>query len=179
MGQKVIAVTFLIILIFTPVLLVPLHVFQIKDLREGTVLYLEKVKPDFQFSLGFIHSVEQCPVWDYLKVNNNYQMVTYATKFWSSRTGLPYAAFGDEIFRAEGNHFIIENMNRVIPSVDQWVDATYDNTIRFGDGREFKLASLAGNTLLQMTIEQIHLGYYLYHKVKLAAACRRVCFKGF
>ena len=93
-------------------------------------------------------------------------MVTYATKFWSSRTGLPYATFDNEIFRIEGDHFIIENMNRVIPSVNQWVDATYDNTIRFADGREFKLASLAGNTLLQMTIEQIRFGYYLYHKIK-------------
>jgi len=166
MCRKVIAFTFLIFFILVPVLLVPLHVFQIKDLRENTVLYLEKVKPGFQFSLGFIHSVEHCPVWDYLKVDDDYNMVTYATEFWSSRTGLPYAPFGDETFRTEGDHFIIENMHRVIPAVNQWVDAEYDNTLRFGDGREFKLASLAGNTLLTMTIERIRLGYYLYHKVK-------------
>ncbi len=166
MCRKVIAFTFLIFFILVPVLLVPLHVFQIKALREDTVLYLERVKPGFRFSLGFMHSVERCPVWDYLKVDDDYNMVTYATEFWSSRTGLPYAAFGDETFRAEGDHFIIENMHRVIPAVNQWVDAEYDNTIRFGDGREFKLASLAGNTLLRMTIERIRLGYYLYHKVK-------------
>ena len=150
------------------VLFVPLHVFQIKALRKETVLYLEKVKPGFRFSLGSIHSVEHCPVWDYLKVDDDYNMVTYATAFWSSRTGLPYAAFGNETFRAEGDHFIIENMHRVIPAVNQWVDARYDNTIKFEDGREFKLASLAGNTLLAMTIERMRLGHYLYHKVKQA-----------
>lgn len=150
------------------VLFIPLHVFQIKALREDTVLYIERVAPGFRFSLGFIHSVEHCPVWDHLKVDDDYHMVTYATEFWSSRTGLPYAAFGDETFRAEGDHFIIENMDRVIPAINQWVDAEYDNTIRFGDGREFKLAALAGNTLLVMTIERMRLGLYLYHKVKQA-----------
>lgn len=166
MCRKAIVSTFLIFCILIPVLLVPLQVFQIKALREDTVLYLERVKPGFRFSLGFIHSVEHCPVWDYMKVDDDYTMVTYATAFWSSRTGLPYAVFGNETFRAEGDHFIIENMHRVIPVINQWVDATYDNTVRFADGREFKLASLAGNTLLGITIERIRLGYYLYHKVK-------------
>ncbi len=165
MCRKLIVSTFLIFLILVSVLLVPVHVFQIKALREDTVLYLERVKPGFRFSLGFMHSVERCPVWDYLKVDDDYNMVTYATEFWSSRTGLPYAAFGDETFRAEGDHFIIENMHRVIPAVNQWVDARYDNTIRFGDGREFKLASLAGNTLLRMTIERVRLWYYLYYRI--------------
>ncbi len=165
MCRNVIASTVLVFCILVAILLVQLHVFQIKVLREDTVLYLERVRPGFHFSLGFMHSVEHCPVWDHLKVDDDYRMITYATEFWSSRTGLPYAAFGDETFRAEGDHFIIENMHRVIPAVIQWVDTEYDNTLRFGDGREFKLASLAGNTLLGMTIERVRLGYYLYYRI--------------
>jgi len=164
MHRIVIAVTALVCVILLPLLFVPLHVLQIKALRGDTVLYVERAQPGFRFSLGFMHSVEHCPVWDHLKVDDDYRMVTYATEFWSSRTGLPYAAFGDETFRVEGDHFIIENMHRVIPAINQWVDARYDNTIRFGDGREIKLASLAGDALLGITIEPVCLGYYIYHK---------------
>lgn len=166
MCRKIITVAALIFVILVPLLFVPLHVLQIKALREDSLLYCERVQPGFRFSLGFMHSVEHCPVWDHLTVDDDYRMVTYATEFWSSRTGLPYAAFGDETFRAEGDHYIIENMHRVVPAINQWVGAAYDNTLRFDDGREVKLASLAGDTLLAMTIEPVYLGYYLYHKVK-------------
>jgi len=165
MRRKVILSTSIIFLVLVTISLVPVHVFKIEALREGAVLYLERVTPGFRFSLGFMHSVEHCPVWDHIKIDDDYNMVTYATEFWSSRTGLPYAAFGNETFRAEGDHFIIENMHRIIPSINQWVNNKYDNKLRFGDGREFKLASLAGDTLLRMTIERIRLGNYLYHKV--------------
>ncbi|MBN2569203.1 MAG: DUF1850 domain-containing protein [Deltaproteobacteria bacterium] len=163
MRRKVILLSSIIFLVIVPISLVPVHVFQIEALREGIILHLERVTPGFRFSLGFMHSVERCPVWDHMKVDDDYNMVTYATEFWSSRTGLPYAAFGNETFRAEGDHFIIENMHRIIPSVDQWVNTKYDNSLRFEDGREIKLPSLAGDTLLRITIERIRLGYYLYH----------------
>jgi len=165
MRRKVILSASIIFLVLVPIWLVPVHVFQIEAPREGAILHLERVTPGFRFSLGFMHSVEHCPVWDHMKVDDDYNMVTYATEFWSSRTGLPYAAFGNETLRTEGDHFIIENMYRVIPAVNQWVNGKYDNTLRFGDGREFKLASLAGDTLLRMTIERIHLGYYLYYNI--------------
>ncbi|MDI6616297.1 MAG: hypothetical protein QME27_06250, partial [Syntrophaceae bacterium] len=66
-------------------------------------------------------------------------------------------------FRTEGDHFIIENMHRPVPVIEQWVDSRYDNTIRFPDGREYALAALAGNRLLRMTIERKRLGEYLYY----------------
>ena len=160
--KSVIVSALLIPVVLVPVLLVPVHVFQIEALPEQTVVYRARVTPGFRFALGYTHSVEGCPVWDYLRVDEQYTMVTYKTEFWSSRTGLPYAAFGNEIFRAEGDHFIIENMHRPVPTIDQWVDSRYDNTLRFPDGREYELASLAGNGLVRITIERKRLGQYLY-----------------
>lgn len=160
---SVIVSALLMPVVLVPVLLVPVHVFQIEALPEQSVLYLTRVTPGFRFALGYTHSVEGCPVWDYLRVDEQYTMITYKTEFWSSRTGLPYAAFGNEIFRAEGDHFVIENMHRPVPAIEQWVDSRYDNTIRFTDGREYKLAALAGNRLLRMSIERKRLGEYLYY----------------
>jgi hypothetical protein len=147
--------------------LFPLYALEIRALREGRTVWLHTVRPGFRFALGFTHSVEHCPVWDYLRVDEQYRMVLYKTAFWSSRTGLPYAAFGDEVFAVEGDHFAISNMHRVIPGLQQWVSRQYGNTLLLGDTRRVDLAGLAGDTLLSIAVTRMPLWSYVTKKLDL------------
>ncbi|MFZ7127563.1 MAG: DUF1850 domain-containing protein [Desulfobacterales bacterium] len=134
--------------------LLPVHVFEIRAAEEDRPVYTRIVRPGFRFALGFIHSVEHCPVWDYLRIDGDYRIVLYKTAFWSSRTGLPYAAFGDEVFTVEGDHFTISNMHRVIPVIYQWVGATHENMLKINESEMVPLAGLAGDTLLAIDVRR-------------------------
>lgn len=145
----------------------PVHLFEIRAAREDRLVYVQAVRPGFRFALGFIHSVEKCPVWDYLRIDDHYRMVLYKTAFWSSRTGLPYAAFGEEVFAREEDHFTISNMHRVIPVIHQWVAAEHGNTLKIGDIREMPLAGLAGDTLLQIGVRPARLLTFALMRLEL------------
>jgi hypothetical protein len=133
----------------------PLHALVIADHRAGEPVFARLVAPGQTFSLGFMHSVEHCPVYDRLQVDTDYTMVVVETGFASSRTGLPYAAFGDEVFHREANGFRITNMHRSVAEIFQWVDERYDNTFQFNDSPQIRLSSLAGDTLLHIRIEKL------------------------
>ena len=133
----------------------PLHALVIENFRARKPVYVRLVSPGDTFSLGFMHSVEHCPVYDRLKIDADYAMVVVETVFPTSRTGLPYAAFGDEVFHRERNGFRITNMHRFVPEIFQWVNHRYDNTLQFGVEPPIRLDSLAGDTLLHLRIQKI------------------------
>jgi len=164
--KRVIAACLLVALLVLG--LYPVHALEIRALREDRSLFLRAVRPGFQFALGFIHSVEHCPVWDYLQVDAQYRMVLYKTAFWSSRTGQPYAAFGDEVFAVEGDHFAISNMHRVIPVLQLWVGQNYRNTMKVDGAQDIDLAALAGDTLLVLDVKRMRLWTFVTEKLKLS-----------
>lgn len=147
--------------------LLSFHVLEIRAYRENQTVLICKVYPGFRFTLGFVHSVEQCPVLDYLQIDDQFRMVLYKTAFWSSRTGLPYAAFGDEIFAIEGDHFTISNMHRVIPSLQQWVEKKYQNTLTFNGSQPIDLSALAGDTLLSIAVKRMNFWTYTVKTIAL------------
>ncbi len=145
----------------------PRHVLLIEDVPGTRPVLVQRVQPGWQFSLGFLHSVENCRVWDHLTISPTYEMVVVSTEFAESRTGLPYAAFGEEVFENRGDHFRIGNMHRLVPEIYQWVDARYENTLCIDGRRDIALASLAGNTLLHMRIAKMSTARWGWLKVKL------------
>lgn len=145
----------------------PLHALLIEDVPGTREVLVERVHPGQRFSLGFLHSVENCRVWDHLTISPAYDMVVVATEFAESRTGLPYAAFGQEVFENRGDHFRIRNMHRLVPEIYQWVDARYENTLRLDGCPDIPLASLAGNTLLHMRIVEMSTARWGWLKAKL------------
>jgi hypothetical protein len=144
--------------------LFPVHVLQIDALREGSPVFVRIVRPGSEFALGFIHSVELSPVWDYFRVDDSYRIILYETAIRSFNTGLPSTLTGEERLHRERDGFRISGVNRVLPSFDLWVHERTDNTLKVGD-ESLKLYSLAGNTLLRISIREACLGEYLYLKV--------------
>jgi hypothetical protein len=142
----------------------PVHVLQIDALREGSPVFVRIVHPGNEFALGFIHSVELSPVWDYFRVDDSYRIILYETAVRSFNTGLPSTLTGEERLYRERDGFRISGVNRVLPSIDLWVHERTDNTLKVKDD-SLKLYSLAGNTLLRISIRKTRLGEYLYLKV--------------
>jgi hypothetical protein len=145
----------------------PLHALMIEDMPAMRPVFVQRVYPGQRLSLGFLHSVEHCRIWDHLTIDPNYAMAVVATEFAESRTGLPYAAFGDEIFERRADHFQISNMRRPVPEIYQWVDARYENTLRIGKEQDILLASLAGRTLLHIRIVKMPVMRWAWLKTKL------------
>ena len=144
----------------------PLHVLKIDALRKNETVYVRVVRPDDRLTIGFIHSVEHCPVRDYFTIDRAYRLVLTETTFASSNTGLPYYCRPGETFANEGTQFRIGNRHIVFSSIDLWVDQKYDNVLLFGNEAALQLSSLAGNTLLRMSTEKITAARYFLLKAK-------------
>lgn len=157
---------FIIIFIFLFSLsFIPLHVLQLMAFREGKVVSLYIVRPDDRFEIKYIHSVENCPVSDFFTVDDNFRIILYETTFSSCNTGLPCTLSGEEVLTMEKDHFRISKMHRIFPELFLWVNEKYDNTLKIGD-HSFKLFSLAGNTLLKLSIRKISFLQFAFLKVK-------------
>ena len=144
----------------------PLHALRIDALRKNETVYVRLIRPDDRLTIGFIHSVEHCPVRDYFVIDRDYRLVLRETTFASSNTGLPYACGPGEIFTNEGTQFRISNRHIVFSSIDLWVNRKYDNVLLFGSEAELQLPSLAGDTLLRVSTAEIAAARYLLLKVK-------------
>jgi hypothetical protein len=144
---------------------IPFHVLQIDAVKEERPVFVRIVRPGNEFALGYIHSVELSPVWDYFRVDDSYRMILYETAIRSFNTGLPSTLTGEERLHRERDGFRISGMNRVLTLIDLWVHERTDNTLKVEDIDTLKLYSLAGNTLLRISIRKTRLGSFLYLKV--------------
>ena len=144
---------------------IPFHVLQIDVLKEERPVFVRIVRPGNEFALGYIHSVELSPVWDYFRVDDSYRMILYETAIRSFNTGLPSTLTGEERLHRERDGYRISGMNRVLPVIDLWVHERTDNTLNIGDIDPLKLYSLAGNKLLKISIRKTTVGPYLYLKM--------------
>jgi hypothetical protein len=145
----------------------PVRILLIENVQDDQPVFAQAVRPGDNLALGFMHSVEHCRVWDHLQVDTDCSLIVVATEFAESRTGLPYAAFGDEVFERRKDHFRISNMHRRVPEIYQWVEAKYENTLKINGGEVVHLASLAGNTLLHMRVVSMTLSQWGYLKAEL------------
>lgn len=142
----------------------PLHVLKIEALREERTVHVRVVRPGDRLTIGFIHSVEKCPIRDYFMIDGTYRMVLRETTFASSNTGLPYSLGPNETLVNEGTQFRIGNRRIFLQTIDLWVNEKYGNSIRFNDEEELRLYGLAGNTLLRVSVVKAAVARYLFWK---------------
>jgi hypothetical protein len=135
----------------------PCHVLRIEAAREHQTVFVHRIRPGDMFSTSHIHSVELSPVREYFRIDTDFRIVLYETQFSSCNTGLPTTLSGDETLCIDGDHLRISHMNRVLPGLDLWVNEQYENTLQLGEGTILKLPSLAGDTLLRVTVEEVML----------------------
>lgn len=147
--------------------LIPCHVLRIEAAKKNRTVFIQIIPPDYRFSTEYIHSVELSPVREYFKIDKNFRIVLYETTFSSCNTGLPTTLSGDEKFYDAGTHLRISNMHRILPELNLWVNKKYDNTLTLENGKILKLPSLAGDTLLRITVEKLLVFNLLYLKARI------------
>jgi hypothetical protein len=145
------------------------HILEIRAPRKGKIVFVARVEPNDRFATKYIHSVELCPVWEFFRIDEEYRIVLYETTFCSSNVGLPYSAFGQEQFHVEKDKFRISNMHRVLSMLALWVNEKYDNTFEFNK-RRLQLPSLVGNTLVDITVEEVSPSRFLYLTLRTSVA---------
>jgi len=146
---------------------IPCHVLRIEAVREHRTVFVRIIRPNDTFATTYIHSVELSPVREYFRIDADFRIVLYETRFSSCNTGLPTSLAEEEILDIEGDHLRISHMNRVVPVIDLWVDARYDNTLQMGEETGISLPPLAGDTLLRVTVESIPLFTFVCLKTGL------------
>ena len=163
--KRIIILSSIVILFFFS--LIPCHILRIEAAVKNRTVFVQTIRPDYRFSTRYIHSVELCPVGEYFKIDSNFRIVLYETTFSSCNTGLPTTLSGDEKFHIDRDHMRISSMHRVLPELDLWVNKKYDNTLTLGDGEVLELPSLAGDTLLRITVDKLTIFNLLYLKATI------------
>ena len=97
--------------------------------EQGALLYAEKAYAGMPVVIRFIHSVQKTPVEEDLRVDDEVSgFVLDGTRYQSFGVGLPFLASEGE-FRTEGDHFVMEGMERRFPRL----------SLRMGTGTELTL----------------------------------------
>jgi hypothetical protein len=152
---------FLLVGVLLVVGFIPLHVLEIREIRKGKTVFMQRVSPAETFSITFIHSVEKSPVTDYFRIDDAFRIILYETAFRSLNTGLPATiSEGQRLTRTE-NGFRLSILDNVLPDIQLWVDDKYNGALSIG-GRVVPLAALAGNTLLMVRVRNIPLWEYAF-----------------
>jgi len=93
---------------------VSIYTLELRSFSDDELIFQRKIQVGDEFTLKYTHSVALSPVWEIFIIDDNYQIVLIETDFLDHGAGLPYAAFGEEIFLNEKGRFRITNMCRII-----------------------------------------------------------------
>jgi len=137
------------------------YTLELKTFSDDKLIFKRKVQIGDKFTLKYTHSVSLSPVWEMFIVDDNYQIVLIETDFLDHGAGLPYAAFGQEIFIIEKDRFRIVNMHRIIHTPFYYrIGAIRENYFYFKD-KEINLSALVGDKLLTLDIYKNNIFNYL------------------
>lgn len=138
------------------------YILVIKKFPEERIIFQKKISPNHKFAFLYVHSVAQTPVWEFFEIDNEGKMFLSETHFYDHGAGLPYSAFGEEIFIREENRFKIKNMNRKIElPLFYRIYSDRGNVFVF-ENQKIDLSQRIGDALLIIDIKRINtINYFL------------------
>ena len=108
---------------------------------------------DFSFSTRFIHSVQKTPVEEFFKIDEKtHEIILESTRYQSFGVGLPFLT-SDGYFRREGNHFVMDGMERKMKTLGLRPGVSTKLTLFIGDA-EYPLYDMVETGALI----QVHVG---------------------
>lgn len=169
MKSRIILIFLIFVLIsITGLLSIPVYTLEISEPNNKKLIFRKIVKPDSLFETSFIHSLELSPVREFFKINSNYQIILYKTEYYSQGAGLPSTLNKGEMFKAEGEKFVISDINRLIDSIDFRVVKNANHTFRFTNNGYEKFINLSdslGDSLVRIKITKYNLLTFLVENV--------------
>jgi len=151
---------FLVLIILILIIILYLQkkviLFEIKKYPSGDTVICEVVQPGEIIKTSYRHSVATTTVWEIYEVIENYKLIQRETHFYDSIAGMPYAAFGDEIFIMEDGKCKIKNMNRVIPlPLNYNIGAIRENYLYLKNNK-INLSELTGDMLVTINLRKVN-----------------------
>jgi hypothetical protein len=134
----------------------------IKTFPEEKIIFQKRISSEKKFALVYIHSVAQTPVWEFFKIDNEGNLILYETHFHDHGAGLPYAAFGEEVFVREENRFKIKNMHREVELPLYYRIYEDRGNVFIFESQEINLSENIGDALLTLDIQRLSaIDYFL------------------
>lgn len=128
------------------------YIITVRTIPEEKMVLENRISPGQKIGLAYIHSVAQTPVWEFFEIDQNGKLILTETHFFDHGAGLPYAAFGDEVFVSEDQVFKIKNMHREIYlPLFYRIYQDRGNILQF-ENREISLSDTIGNALLSIDV---------------------------
>ncbi|MDI6727167.1 MAG: DUF1850 domain-containing protein [Smithellaceae bacterium] len=149
--------------------LVPVHLLEIRTPKTDETRWTRIVSSGETFALGYKHSVELSMVWDFFRLDREYRLILYETRFHSSNAGLPSTIAPGERLILEKEVIRLTNRKVIIPSLLLWVNENSLNTLVW-NSKELRLYELAGNALLEIRLVKSPFWKYLWGR--LMRICR-------
>lgn len=143
------------------------YIFTIKTFPDEKVFFQKIISPNQRFAFVYIHSVAQTPVWEFFEVDNEGRMILIETHFSDHGAGLPYAAFGKEIFVSEDSLFKIKNMHREIYLPLYYRVYKDRGNVFIFEKKEFNLSDRIGDALLEINIYKSNIFDYFLGNIRV------------
>ncbi len=95
------------------------------------------------FSVTFVHSVNQSPVTDYYRGQEDNSLLCYATKFHAYGAGIPESWPENAKVETSTDGIYVSNLHILLPDVTYIVGTVSDHTLTIGDA-DISLRELCG-----------------------------------
>lgn len=136
------------------------YIITVKTMPEETVVFENRISPGQKIGLAYVHSVAQTPVWEFFGIDKSGNLILLETHFYDHGAGLPYAAFGEELFVSEDHMFKIKNMNKEIDLPLYYrIYQDRGNILQFKN-HEIRLSDTIGNALLAIDVYRFNVFEY-------------------
>jgi len=89
------------------------YVLEIKNIKKDEILFQEKIFPDYVFATKIDHSVQLTPVFEFYKIDEEYNILLTKTIIKDLGWGMPSTPEGK--LRYQNGEIVIENINRKMP----------------------------------------------------------------
>ena len=113
----------------------------ILSVNRGRVLLCAEMKEGEEFVISFIHSVNQRPVFDTLRVEGDH-LVIVRSRFDTFGAGMPETSAGGTTLQLDQYGWLVSTVNRRVPEVTVFVGRVANHTLHL-KGRDFALHDLS------------------------------------
>ena len=101
------------------------------------------------FSIEFIHSVNQSPVIEYYKFDDNNNIYVYKTIYYNFGAGVPTELNGnEELSYGDDGSIIIDHIDKKIDNLTYYLSAIYDHRLKINDGEAISLWEVCGKNMI-------------------------------
>ena len=107
------------------------------------------------FSIEFIHSVNNSPVVEYYRIDDNSNIYVYKTIYYNYGAGVPTNLEGNEtISYGEDGSMIIDHIDKKIDSLTYYLSDIHDHILKINDGNPISLWEIFGqNQIIHIEIK--------------------------